>query len=123
MRKGSYSDTLRFFTKALQLADRVKDDVSLREYGRDAIRNIIKALLMLRGFSIPDMDLTFMGSVALDSGIIDKATFSRIVRLNLGFGGFGSLTLDDFRELMDELIRRASSLDPYLSKQMELYRY
>ncbi len=123
LREGSYSEALRFFSKALQAVARVRDVDTLKLYGEVSVRNLLKTLLMLKGVSVPDMDLTFMGGLALDAEVIDSSIFSEIVKLNLSLNGFGELSLDNFNELIRKLIDKASSIDPYLSKQMELYRY
>ncbi len=123
MVRGSYSDALKLFVKALRIYSGISNNAKLMLRGKEALRELLRGLLMLKGISIPELDLTYIASIAYDNGLIDKRDFSKVAELNLKLSGYGSVNLKDFHEVFRRLLRKAELLDPYITQQMELYKY
>jgi hypothetical protein len=123
MVRGSYSDALKLFVRALTTYSRISSGEDLLLMGKEALRDLLRGLLMLEGISIPELDLTYIASIAYDNGLIDRRDFSDVVELNLKLSGYGSADIQHFHEVFSRLLAKAASLDPYITQQMELYKY
>jgi len=122
--KGSYTDSLRLFNEAFKLYEQaITSSNSNKHILKEALTLLLRASLLLVAVSLPDLDLTFLASIALDKGLITDAEFAEINKLNLELNGYGELNLDEFRRVFQTVMKRLEELDPYLSQQMNLFRY
>ena len=123
--RGSYSDSLRLFNEAYKLYGQALNTSfnSSKHILKEALTLLLRASLLLVGVSLPDLDITFLASVALDKGLITNIDFAEINMLNLKLNGYGEFSVLEFKEVFEKILKRLEELDPYLSQQMNLFRY
>ncbi len=123
--RGSYSDSLRLFNEAYKLYGQALNTSfnSSKHILKEALTLLLRASLLLIGVSLPDLDITFLASVALDKGLISDIDFAEINMLNLKLNGYGEFSVLEFKEVFEKILKRLEELDPYLSQQMNLFRY
>jgi len=122
---GSYSDSLRLFNKAFNLYNQALNtrDVGRKALFSEALKTLLRASLLLKGVSLPELDITYLASVALDKGLITIGDFAEINDLNLKLNGYGEFSSLEFTKVFGKVVRRLELIDPYLAQQMYLYRY
>ncbi len=118
------------YSEALRLVKEAVDSyVKYRKEGKASdLRNALVSLLrsyvmLLRGYYLPELDLTNLASIALDEGIIDKELYSDLVTANLILNGYLSRDLSVVEGVFSRLFEKLSKHDPYVSQQMYLFRY
>ena len=123
--KGSYSDSLRLFNEAFKHYNQaLNSSGSESKYLlKEALTLLLRASLLFQGISLPDLDITFLASIAMDKGLINSSDFAEINDLNLKLNGYGEFNLLEFKEVFVKIVKRLESLDPCLSQQINLFRY
>ncbi|MCD6428408.1 MAG: hypothetical protein J7L12_02185 [Desulfurococcales archaeon] len=127
-RRASYSDALRLFNKVikqLNTASRIsKKSPELADTLLNALVDALRALLVLLGYGYYSYsDVTNLAALLLESGVIDRETFSEVVNAYLGLRGVIEVDEDYVLGVIRKLIYIASDLDPYLNQQLNLFRY
>ncbi|RLG77864.1 MAG: hypothetical protein DRO14_01760 [Thermoprotei archaeon] len=127
-RRTSYSDALRLFNQVMKhlntASNTPKRSPELANTLLSALADVLRALLVLTGHGYPSYsDITNLAALLLESGVIDKKTFSEVVNAYLGLKGIVKISEDYIVSVIRKLIYIASSLDPYLDQQLSLFRY
>ncbi|OYT51404.1 MAG: hypothetical protein B6U73_02040 [Desulfurococcales archaeon ex4484_204] len=122
--RKSYSDALRHFARALRLIEVAEVSSEWRTYSIDSIREALTGLLILGNVGLTShMDLTNLAALALDKGLLNLDDFSRIAYLNVRLRTGSTVSFKDAKLIVDKIIKISSSKDPYLSRQLRLFRY
>jgi len=126
MREASYSDALRTFSEALARYHRAINSHSSKGTWitcKEALNLILRGILILKGVSLPELDLVYIASIAMDKGLIDEKIFAELIDLNLKLNGYGEPSIAEFANTFMKLLSIAVTLDPYLNQQLNLFRY